>query len=246
MVNNSSKIGCELAKLVNTKKSVAELEKFFQVFEGGYGEGDCFLGVSVPNQRKVAGKLWVEMQLNELEQELHSPFHEQRLTALFILVKKYQKAKTTAEKANAANLYLNNLSGVNNWDLVDSSAPYISGPYIFQTDQNDILYRLAKSKNLWEQRVAIISCFHHIRQQEFEHPLAIAELLVNHKHDLIHKAVGWMVREIGNRDLITEIAFLEKHADTMPRTMLRYAIEKFPEELRQQFLRRGKGRGLAI
>jgi len=240
MTNNSSKIKDELAKLANTKKSVADLEKFFQVFPGGYGEGDCFIGVSVPNQRKVAGKLWTEMQLSDLEKELHSPFHEQRLTSLFILVKKFQKAKTAEEKANVANLYLNNLSGVNNWDLVDSSAPYISGPYIFQTGQNDILYRLVKSKNLWEQRVAIISCFHHIRQQEFEHPLAIAELLVNHKHDLIHKAVGWMVREIGNRDLITEIAFLEKHADTMPRTMLRYAIEKFPEELRQQFLKRGK------
>jgi len=242
MANNSSKIGCELAKLANTKKSVAELEKFFQVFQGGYGEGDCFLGVSVPNQRKVATKLFAEITLSELEKELHSPFHEHRLTALFILVRKYQKAKNAVEKTTLANLYLNNLSGVNNWDLVDSSAPYISGPHLFQTDQNDILYRLAKSKSLWEQRVAIISCFHHIRQQEFEHPLAVAELLVNHKHDLIHKAVGWMLREIGNRDLVTEISFLEKHADTMPRTMLRYAIEKFPEELRQQFLRRGKGR----
>ena len=246
MANNSSKIGNELAKLVNTKKSVAELERFFQVFPGGYGEGDCFIGVSVPNQRKVAAKLYAEISLRELEQELHNPFHEHRLTALFILVKRYQKAKTLEEKSSVANLYLNNLSGINNWDLVDSSAPYISGPHIFQTDQNDILYRLAKSGNLWEQRVAIISCFHHIRQQEFEHPIAIAEMLLNHKHDLIHKAVGWMVREIGNRDLLTEITFLEKHADTMPRTMLRYAIEKFPEELRQQFLKRGKGRGLAI
>ena len=235
-----SKIGEELAKVVNTKKSVADLEKFFQVFPGGYGDGDSFIGVSVPNQRKVAGRLFAQISLEELQAELHSSTHEHRLTALFILVKKFQKAKDENEKATIAQLYLSNLSGVNNWDLVDSSAPYISGPYIFSTGQNDILYRLAKSENIWEQRVAMLSCFYHIRQLEFEHPINIAELLVNHKHDLIQKAVGWMLREVGNRDLATEIAFLEKHANTMPRTMLRYAIEKFPEDLRQQFLKRGK------
>lgn len=240
MTNNSSKIGIELAKLANTKKSVAELEKFFQVFTGGYGEGDQFIGVSVPNQRKVAAKLLLEITLNELEQELHSPIHEHRLTAIFILVKMYQKAKILEEKSSIANLYLNNLEGINNWDIVDSSAPYISGPFIFETNQAQILYRLAKSESLWQQRIAMLSCFYHIREQEFEHPLAIAKLMVNHKHDLIQKAVGWMLREIGNRDLITELSFLEKHADSMPRTMLRYAIEKFPEDLRQQFLKRGK------
>jgi len=246
MSNNSLKIGDELAKVINTKKSVADLEKFFQVFPGGYGNGDCFIGVSVPNQRKVAKLLYAQVEMDELQRELQSPFHEHRLTALFILVKKFEKAKTQPEKAEIAELYLSNLSGVNNWDLVDSSAPYILGPYLYHSGKNDLLYHLAKSDNLWKQRVAIISCFYHIRQLEFVHPITIAEMLLNHKHDLIQKAVGWMVREIGNRDLLTEITFLEKHADTMPRTMLRYAIEKFPEELRQQFLRRGKGRSLTI
>jgi len=242
MANLSSKIGAELIKFINTKKSVAELEHFFQVFPGGYGEGDHFIGVSVPNQRKVANLLFTIMEIDELEQELNSPIHEHRLTALFILVKKFEKAKILEAKAEIGQLYLNNLRGVNNWDLVDSSAPYISGPYLHSTGKNETLHSLAQSQNVWEQRVAMLSCFYYIRQFEFEHPIKIATLLLNHKHDLIHKAVGWMLREIGNRDLAAELAFLEVHADRMPRTMLRYAIEKFPEELRQEFLKRGAKR----
>ncbi|SDD02536.1 DNA alkylation repair protein [Williamwhitmania taraxaci] len=242
MANLSSKIGAELIKFINTKKSIAELERFFQVFPGGYGEGDHFIGVSVPNQRKVANLLFAQMKLDELEQELNSPIHEHRLTTLFILVKKFEKAKFLEAKAEIAQLYLNNLRGVNNWDLVDSSAPYVSGPYLYSTGNNDTLFSLAQSQNIWEQRVAMLSCFYYIRQLEFEHPIKIATLLLTHKHDLIHKAVGWMLREIGNRDLAAELAFLEVNSDTMPRTMLRYAIEKFPEDLRLEFLKRGAKR----
>lgn len=224
----------------NTKKDIRSLERFFQVFPGGYGEGDKFIGVSVPNQRLVSKKFYKEVSINELEALLKSNIHEHRLTALLMLVLKYQKSKDFKEQEEIAILYLNNLDYVNGWDLVDSSAHFILGPYIQKTGKFEILDTLAESNDLWRQRVAIISTFHQIRLKNFGHTLRIAEKLLNHEHDLIHKAVGWMLREVGNRSLKDELPFLDNYASIMPRTMLRYAIEKMEDDLRLKYLEMGQ------
>jgi 3-methyladenine DNA glycosylase AlkD len=229
-----------LNQVRDTKKDVKSLEKFFKVFPGGYGEGDKFIGVSVPNQRKIANQHVKEATLDDIQDLLNSGIHEHRLTALFLLVKKYQKAKYLDEREKMAGLYLDNLDRVNGWDLVDSSAQFIVGPHVHETKKFGILDALAESNHLWKQRVAIIATFYLIRQENYEHALRISEKLVSHPHDLIQKAVGWMLREIGNRSMKDELAFLEKHAKTMPRTMLRYAIEKFDPELRAKYLRMGQ------
>lgn len=210
--------------------------KFFQAFPGGYGEGDCFLGVMVPAQRKVAQKYYQKIDLTEVEKLLQQPIHEYRLTALFILVNKFQKAKTLQEREEIVQLYWRNLEWVNNWDLVDASADKILGAYLFDKDK-DPLYQLARSGHLWKQRVAIISTFYFIKQNQFTHTLEMAKILLHHEHDLIHKAVGWMLREIGKRNFQVEYDFLVEHYKEMPRTMLRYAIEKFEPSLRQKFLK---------
>lgn len=208
---------------------------FFQAYPGGYGEGDRFLGVMVPAQRKAAKKYYQKMSLEEVEKLLQEPIHEYRLTALFILVLKFQKAKREEEREKIVRLYLNNLEYVNNWDLVDASAEKILGAYLFQKDK-DLLYRLARSGQLWKQRVAIIATFYFIKQNQFTDTLEIAKILLQHEHDLIHKAVGWMLREVGKRNFQVEYDFLVEHYREMPRTMLRYAIEKFEPSLRQKFL----------
>jgi len=238
-MNTYEKIISSLNKLSNTKKDIKSLEKFFQVFPGGYGEGDKFIGVSVPNQRLVSKQFYKDASIDELHTLLKSSIHEHRLTALFMLVLKYQKSKDPKEQEQIANLYLNNLDYVNGWDLVDSSAHYILGSYIHKTEKIELLDTLADSGHLWRQRVSIIATFYLIRENNYEHSLRIAEKLLNHPHDLIHKAVGWMLREIGNRNISAELPFLDKYATKMPRTMLRYAIEKFEPELREKYLRMG-------
>ncbi|NVO12260.1 MAG: DNA alkylation repair protein [Bacteroidales bacterium] len=241
-MNESNKIIESLNKYRNTKKDNKSLEKFFQVYSGGYGEGDKFIGVSVPNQRKVMEQFYKETSLDDIQNLLNSEIHEHRLTSLYILVKKYQKSKKAEEREAMALLYLNNIDRVNGWDLVDSSAQHIVGPYVLETSKFDILDNLAESNHLWKQRVSIIATFYLIRQGHYMHTLRISEKLVNHKHDLIHKAVGWMLREIGNRSLKDELPFLDKYAQIMPRTMLRYAIEKFDPELRDKYLTMGQKR----
>lgn len=212
------------------------LPNFFKAGPGGYGEGDKFIGVKVPIQRKVARKYFKTLSLEEVEVLLRDPIHEYRLTALIILVNKFEKAKTAQERKNIKEFYLKNISYVNNWDLVDSSADKILGAYLFDKEK-DILYEFAKSDNLWENRAAIISTYYFIKNEVFEDTLKLAKILLNHEHDLIHKAVGWMLREVGNRNLDLELNFLKEHYKNMPRTMLRYAIEKFEPELRNKFLR---------
>ena len=167
---------------------------------------------------------------------LDSEIHEHRLTALLILVYKYDKSNDEEDKSEIINAYLDNLSRVNNWDLVDLSADKLLGPYLFKRDKK-LLYRFAESDDLWKQRIAIMSTFYFIKNNQYEDTLKLAEILIQHKHDLIHKAVGWMLREIGNRDYQIEYEFLKKRYNDMPRTMLRYAIEKFDEEVRQAFLK---------
>ena len=191
------------------------------------------LAVPVPQQRKVAKKYY-NISLNELQELLNSKIHEYRLTALLILVAKYKKANNEI-KSSIFNFYLKNTKNIDNWDLVDLSAPKIVGEFLFNKDKK-ILYKLAKSKNLWERRISILSTFTFIKNNSFTDALKISQLLLNDSHDLIHKAVGWMLREIGKRDQNVEEKFLKKYCLNMPRKMLRYAIEKFDEKKRKYYL----------
>jgi len=209
--------------------------RFFKTGPGEYGEGDKFIGVNVPFQRKIAKKYFRDINLSELEQFLRNEIHEYRSIALFMLCYKFEKANEPG-RSLIADFYLNNISFVNNWDLVDASAPNILGCYLFDKNR-DLLYEFVHTNDLWKQRIAIISTFYFIRCGQFDDTFKISEILLHHPHDLIHKAVGWMLREVGNRNKDAEMAFLLKHYRQMPRTMLRYAIEKFDEDLRQQFLK---------
>lgn len=206
---------------------------FFKTEEGQYGEGDIFLGITVPEQRKVAKK-YVSISLDDLQELLNSKIHEHRFTALVILISKYLKAEES-DKEEIFDFYLKNTENINNWDLVDLSAPRIVGDYLLNKERL-ILYELAKSSSLWERRISILSTFAFIDNNDFEDALNISELLLNDEHDLIHKAVGWALREIGKRDQNVEERFLAKHYSRMPRTMLRYAIEKFDEKKRKKYL----------
>jgi len=222
----------ELRALKNPQKA-ALYQRFFKTGKGEYGEDDIFWGITVPQQRQVAKK-YTSLAFFELQKILSSKIHEYRLTALIILTAKYKKADEPGKKA-IADFYLKNTKNINNWDLVDLSAPNILGDYFFDKDKA-ILYKLARSKDLWEKRIAMMATFGFIRRGQFTDALKIAELLLKDQHDLIHKAVGWMLREVGNRDQKIEEKFLNQHSHQMPRVMLRYAIEKFPEEKRRFYL----------
>jgi 3-methyladenine DNA glycosylase AlkD len=224
----------ELKKYINKSKA-DHYPKFFQAYEGGYGEGDKFIGVTVPNQRKIAKKYFEEIALKDVEKLLQNDIHEYRQTALFILTYAYEKADKIKKK-KIIDIYLSNTDYINNWDLVDSSAYKILGDYLLNKDKK-LLYELANSSNMWEQRLAIIATFKFIKKGNYEDTIKISKLLLDHKHDLIHKAVGWMLREVGKKDYDIEYGFLVKHYKNMPRTMLRYSIEKFDEEVRQKFLK---------
>jgi len=209
-------------------------QRFFKTGPGEYGEGDRFLGIRVPTIRNLVRE-YRTVSLEDTLEILKSSFHEARLLALLILVAKYSSASTPTEEASIYRSYLGNTKYINNWDLVDSSAAQIVGAHQFSRDRKPI-YRLARSKCLWERRIGIISTFYFIRREDYSDTLAIAELLLRDHEDLSHKAVGWMLREVGNRDRNAEARFLDKHYKKMPRTMLRYAIEKFPERERQAYL----------
>lgn len=208
---------------------------FFKTGPGEYGEGDEFIGVTVPKCRAVAKKAR-GIQRGELAKLLTSPIHEEREVALFILVDAFKRAKTDAEREGVFRFYVRHMKHVNNWDLVDGSAPTVVGGYFEDKDRQQ-LYTWAKSKDLWERRIAMLATFRFIKEKDFKDALALAKLLRDDDHDLIHKAVGWMLREIGNRDLAVEEKFLKTHYERMPRTMLRYAIEKFPEKKRRAYLK---------
>lgn len=208
---------------------------FFKTEKGQYGHGDVFIGVTVPEQRKVAER-FAELPLTEIQKLFNNKIHECRLTALIILVNQYKNADMK-QQDKIAHFYLSNSKKINNWDLVDSSASYILGHNLLNKN-NAILHKLAKSKNLWDRRIAIISTFANIRVGSFADTLKIAEILLDDNHDLIHKAVGWALREVGKKSLATEEAFLKKHKARMPRTALRYAIERFPEVKRKKYLKK--------
>jgi 3-methyladenine DNA glycosylase AlkD len=220
-------------KRLGKKDKATVLSRFFKTGPGEYGAGDIFLGATVPELRVLARK-YSHLGLAELQKLLASPIHEFRLTALLILVIKFEKA-LGLERKKLVDFYLKNTNNINNWDLVDLSVYKILGCYLLDKPRA-VLYRLARSKNLWERRIAIIATFAFIRQNDFSDTMKIAQKLLLDKHDLIQKAVGWMLREVGKRDLAQEEAFLRQHYRVMPRTMLRYAIEKFPEPKRKKYL----------
>lgn len=210
------------------------LSHFFKTGKGEYGEGDKFLGLKVPIIRQAVRIYWRDLSLADVNYLLQSKYHEHRLAGLLILVKQYEKGDDKIKKT-IYDFYLTHLDRVNNWDLVDLSAPNIIGSYLL-TRRRAPLFELVDSANLWSRRIAVLSTFAFIRDHDFADSLALAESLLKDPHDLIHKAVGWMLREIGKRNLPTLLSFLDKHASVMPRTMLRYAIEKLPSSLHQHYL----------
>lgn len=256
----------ELKIIADPRRAKVSL-RFFKTGKGEYGEGDVFLGITVPESRKIAIK-FKYLSFSEISELLKSKLHEERLIALLILVHKFNIGKEE-EKKLIFNFYLKNTKYINNWDLVDLSADKIVGGFLFNrggpaasfppasarsiseessagslravgnlsTGVTPLLSTLAYSKNIWERRIAIVATYYFIKNNKFDDTLRIAEILLLDRHDLIKKAVGWMLREVGNRDLQTEIGFLDQHYRKMPRTMLRYAIEKFPEELRISYLK---------
>ena len=228
---------CECLRREASPKDAGFLQRFFKTGPGEYGAGDKFIGIRVPVTRKLARE-FRGLPRRAVVALLQSPIHEERLLALIILVNAYQRGDDT-ERAEIYKLYLAQLDRVNNWDLVDSSAPYIIGPYLLNRSRK-ILFRLARSQNLWHRRVAVLATFYFIRQGDFTDTLRLAERLREDEHDLMHKAIGWMLREIGKRDVAVLRRFLDQHAALMPRTMLRYAIEKLSERERRRYLRTGK------
>ncbi len=222
-------------QLIADAKKAAVLARFFQTGPGQYGEGDIFLGVTVPQVRALVRKYAKTMSLTHIEALLENPVHEIRLAGLLALVMRYERADL-ARQSEIVSFYLTHLAGVNNWDLVDSSASKILGAYLAQEKNPSLLEKFAGSADLWTQRVAIVATYAFIQRGVFEPTIKIASLLLLHNHDLIHKAVGWMLREVGKRDETVLRGFLDEHAAVMPRTMLRYALEKFPEADRQHYL----------
>lgn len=226
----------DLQALANAKKA-AFFPKFFKAGKGEYAEGDVFLGISVPDVRSVAKK-YSDLSLSDLKNLLANKYHEARLLALLILTMQYAKGDE-AQKKKIVDFYLTQFSRVNNWDLVDSSAYHILGSHLL-TRSRSMLRTFARSKHLWTQRIAIISTLAFIRAHQFTDTLEISEMYLTHSHDLIHKASGWMLREVGKRDIAVLRSFLDEHAAVMPRTMLRYAIEKMTPEERQKYMQAGK------
>ena len=217
-------------KRLSDKKQAKILQRFFKTGPGEYGAGDIFWGIKVPKIREVVSR-YTQLGFQDIEKLMRNPVHEVRLSALLILVERY---KTDPERTYQT--YLKNTKHINNWDLVDLSAHQIVGAYLENKDKA-VLFRLARSKSLWERRIAIIATFQYIKNYFPEHTLSIARVLLKDKEDLIHKAVGWMLREVGKRCSInSEVIFLRKYSKIMPRTMLRYAIEKFPESKRKHYL----------
>lgn len=223
-----------LRQLTDPAKA-AFFPRFFKTGKGEYGEGDRFLGITVPQVRAVA-KMYAELPLSDVAQLLQSPYHEARLLALLILVRQYESAEHERTKKGIVDFYLRHKDRVNNWDLVDVSAYKILGEFLLTRDRS-VLLRLAKSFDLWSQRIAIVATFSFIREGQFDDTLKLAEIFLTHTHDLMHKATGWMLREVGKRDLIVLRTFLDQYAARMPRTMLRYAIEKMTVSERKKYLR---------
>ena len=230
---NAFKVKSQLLKLGDPVRAVHSL-RFFKTGKGQYGEGDKFIGCTVPQTRSVAAK-YSKLPLEEVANLLKDEIHECRLCALVILTNKYSKANEL-DRFEILNFYISHTKYINNWDLVDISAHKIVGEWFKNREDRSLIYQLADSDLLWDQRIAIVSTFTLIRNNDFNDILSLSEKFLSHKHDLIHKACGWMLREVGKRDEVVLTYFLDQFAHQMPRTMLRYSIEKFDEELRKHYL----------
>lgn len=220
----------ELKKVADAKKAVF-LSGYFKTGKGEYGEGNIFLGVTVPKQRVIAKKYYKQVNLVDISKLLESSIHEHRFIALEMLVFKYETASNENEKKEIFDFYIKNRNGINNWDLVDTSAPYIIGDYLTYRSRN-ILYRLAKSRKVWDRRIAVVSNYLFIKNGDFTDICALTEMLMVDPHPLIHKVCGWMLREMGKKNEIMLLDFLNKHYTSMPRIMLSYAIERLPKKLK--------------
>jgi 3-methyladenine DNA glycosylase AlkD len=231
-----------LASIRNELEAASEAERrefaprFFKAGRGEYGEGDRFYGTPVPAQRKIARRWQRSLDLDDITTLMESPMHEERFVALVVMVYWYGRANSAEERAALAEHYVSHFAGVNNWDLVDTSAPKILGPHVEEAG-TELLYDWARSGTLWQQRAAVLATAHFISKDSFDHTLRLAKELLRHEHDLMHKAVGWMLREVGKRNEQALHAFLGSHCLEMPRTMLRYAVEKLPEAARQRYMR---------
>ena len=224
-------IARDIQSLASPARAVVSA-KYFKTGPGDYGEGDTFIGLTVPQMRAIAKK-YSDLPYGDIEHLLHSPIHEYRYVALLVLVQKFEK--NPEDRKRIVEFYLANTKHVNNWDLVDTSAPYILGAYVEEKPRR-ILYTLVKSKSVWERRIAIVATYALIRKHQFADTLALAEELIYDKHDLIHKATGWMLREIANKNKVIVEKWLVKRIRYVPRTTLRYAIERFPEKRRKELL----------
>lgn len=223
----------ELKNLADSRRAKGSAY-YFKTGEGEYGHGDVFIGITVPQSRALSKKYYKELTLSDIKKLLKSKIHEERLLALQILRLQFEKG-SVKDKELIVKYYLQNTRYVNNWDLVDSSAHQILGVYLLDK-KPDILYKLARSENIWERRIAIVSTYQYITTSKFEHTFKISKILLSDEHNLIHKAVGWMLREAGKKDQKKLEAFLKKHYAKLPRTTLRYAIEKFDEPLRRVYI----------
>ena len=225
----------ELNLLKNTAKSQI-LQRFFKTWPWEYGEGDIFLWISVPELRKISKK-YINLEKNDLETLLKSEIHEYRFLALAIVRLNFEQAKDVENKKGWYEFSLKNIASINNWDLVDTFVEYVIGPFLYDKDKS-LLYKWAISNNLWERRIAIISTYDYIRRWEFEETIAISEILLQDKHDLIQKAVWWMLREVGKKDEKVLLVFLDRYYKIMPRTMLRYAIERLDWEKKKYYMKK--------
>ena len=227
----------EALQFLSTPEKRDFLPYFFKTGKGQYAEGDQFIGVVVPDSRKLVKEYWQKATLDDVQEILKSEFHEMRLVALLILVTKFEKTKDEKEKKTLVDFYLKNTKYINNWDLVDLSCYKLLGRYCFDNQKDDILKKLSNSENMWEKRIAIVATMYHIKKGSYDLTIELALNNLNHSHDLMHKANGWLLREMGKKDEGKLLNFLKTHYQNMPRTSLRYAIEKLDEDLRQDFLK---------
>ncbi|REC43090.1 DNA alkylation repair protein [Chryseobacterium pennipullorum] len=227
----------EALAVLSIPEKAAFFPRFFKTGKGEYGEGDLFLGVTVPDQRSVAKEYYSKIQLNDLSVLLSSEYHEHRLTALFMLISKFEKTKDPAEKEEVIAFYLNHLPYVNNWDLVDSSCYKILGRYAFENQKDHLLRELSESEQMWHKRIAVVGTMHHVKKGSFSLTKELVTRNLKHPHDLMHKANGWLLREMGRKNEGELIAYLNQYYKEMPRICLRYAIEKIEESLRQDYLK---------
>ncbi len=234
MTKISNEITQSLLNAADGDKAIS-MQRFFKTGKGEYGEGDIFIGVSVPQQRAIAKQFQKDCTKKEVITLLDSPIHEERLTGVFILVDKFKKSIKSNQEQEWVDLYIEKADKMNNWDLVDSSAHHILGKWLENKDRN-LLYEFAESNSLWKNRIALVSTLYFIRKKDFKDALQLCKISLPHQHDLIHKAAGWMLKEIYEKDPNPTCKFIETFKDKMPRTMLRYAIEKMPELQRKAYL----------